>query len=86
MTSRIEVVGRISERRHWMVGQKPEMLRDTIGPDGWVQTAIERHEVPLRTATESAIDNASCIGSSPWMMRMARAIVIPSPLHSLAAG
>jgi len=45
MTSRIEVIGRISGRRHWTVEQKLAMLRDAFGPDGRVRSAIERHEV-----------------------------------------
>ena len=45
MTSRIEVIGRISGRRHWTVEQKLEMLRDAFGPDGRVRSAMERHEV-----------------------------------------
>ena len=45
MTSRIEVIGRISGRRYWTVEQKLEMLRDAFGPDGRVRAAMERHEV-----------------------------------------
>ena len=45
MTSRIEVIGRISGRRHWTVEQKLAMLRDAFGPDGRVRAAMERHEV-----------------------------------------
>ena len=45
MSSRIEVIGRISGRRHWTVEQKLEMLRDAFGPDGRVRSAMERHEV-----------------------------------------
>ena len=45
MTSRIEVIGRISGRRRWTVEQKLGMLRDAFGPDGRVRSAMERHEV-----------------------------------------
>ena len=45
MSSRIEVIGRISGRRHWTVEQKLAMLRDAFGPDGRVRAAMERHEV-----------------------------------------
>ncbi len=45
MTSRIEVIGRISGRRHWTVEQKLAMLRDAFGSDGRVRAAMERHEV-----------------------------------------
>ena len=45
MTSRIEVIERISGRRHWTVEQKLAMLRDAFGPDGRVRAAMERHEV-----------------------------------------
>lgn len=45
MTTRIEVIGRVSGRRHWTVEQKLAMLRDAFGPDGRVRAAMERHEV-----------------------------------------
>jgi transposase len=45
MTSRIEVIGRISGRRHWTVEQKLAMPRDAFGSDGRVRAAMERHEV-----------------------------------------
>lgn len=45
MTSRIEVVARVSGRRYWTVGQKLGMLRDAFGSGGSVRTAIERHEI-----------------------------------------
>lgn len=45
MTSRIEVIGRVSGRRHWTIEQKLGMLRDAFGPDGRVRAAMERHEV-----------------------------------------
>ena len=45
MTSRIEVVARVSGQRYWTVGQKLGMLRDAFGSGGSVRTAIERHEI-----------------------------------------
>jgi transposase len=45
MSSRIEVIGRVSGRRHWTVEQKLAILRDAFGPEGSVRAAIERHEV-----------------------------------------
>ena len=45
MSSRIEIVGRVSGRRHWTVEQKLAILRDAFGPEGSVRAAIERHEV-----------------------------------------
>lgn len=45
MSSRIEVVARVSGRRRWTVEQKLAVLRDAFGPEGCVRTAIERHEV-----------------------------------------
>lgn len=45
MTTRIEVVGRISGRRRWTVEQKLAILRDAFGPDGSVRAACDRHEV-----------------------------------------
>ena len=45
MSSRIEVVARVSGRRAWTVEQKLAMLRDAFGPGGSVRTSIKRHEV-----------------------------------------
>ncbi len=45
MSSRIEVVARVSGRRAWTVEQKLAMLRDAFGPGGSVRNSIERHEV-----------------------------------------
>jgi transposase len=45
MTTRIEIVGRVSGRRRWTVEQKLAILRDAFGPDGSVRAACERHEV-----------------------------------------
>ena len=45
MSSRIEVVARVSGRRAWTVEQKLAMLRDAFGPGGSVRASIERHEV-----------------------------------------
>ncbi len=45
MSSRIEVVSRVSGRRRWTVEQKLAALRDAFGPDGCVRTACERHDV-----------------------------------------
>lgn len=45
MTTRIEVIGRVSGRRRWTVEQKVAILRDAFGSDGSVRSACERHEV-----------------------------------------
>lgn len=45
MTSRIEVVGRVSGRRRWTVEQKLAVLRDAFGAGGSVRAACDRHEV-----------------------------------------
>lgn len=45
MTTRIEVVGRVSGRRRWTVEQKLAILRDAFGPEGSVRDACERHEI-----------------------------------------
>ena len=45
MTTRIEVVGRVSGRRRWTVEQKLAILRDAFGVGGSVRTACDRHEV-----------------------------------------
>ena len=45
MSSRIEIVARVSGRRHWTVEHKLAILRDAFGPDGSVRDAVERHEI-----------------------------------------
>lgn len=45
MSSRIEVVARVSGRRRWTVEQKLSILRDAFGPNGSVRDTVERHEV-----------------------------------------
>ncbi|MDE2413057.1 MAG: transposase [Sphingomonadales bacterium] len=45
MTTRMEIVGRVSGRRRWTVEQKLLMLRDAFGSGGCVRTAMDRHEV-----------------------------------------
>ncbi|WP_256731255.1 transposase [Sphingomonas sp. dw_22] len=44
MSGRIQIVGRVSGRRHWTVEQKLAILRDAFGPEGSVRAAVERHE------------------------------------------
>jgi len=41
----MEIIGRVSGRRHWTVEQKLAILRDAFGPEGSVRAAIERHEI-----------------------------------------
>ena len=41
----MQVIARVSGRRHWTVDQKLAVLRDAFGPDGCVRMAVERHEV-----------------------------------------
>jgi transposase len=45
MTTRIEIVGRVSGRRRWTVEQKLAILRDAFGSGGSIRAACERHEV-----------------------------------------
>ena len=45
MSGRIEVIARVSGRRHWTVEQKLMILRDAFGPNGSVRDTVERHEV-----------------------------------------
>lgn len=45
MSSRIEIVSRVSGRRRWTVEQKLAVLRDAFGPEGCVRSACERHDV-----------------------------------------
>ncbi len=45
MSSRIEVVSRVSGRRRWTVEQKLAVMRDAFGPEGSIRLACERHDV-----------------------------------------
>ena len=45
MTTRIEIVGRVSGRRRWTVEQKLAILRDAFGSEGSVRAACEQHEI-----------------------------------------
>ena len=45
MSTRIEIVSRMSGRRRWTVEQKLAVLRDAFGPEGCVRAACERHDV-----------------------------------------
>ena len=45
MTTRMEVVDRVSGRRRWTVEQKLAILRDAFGAGGSVRAACDRHEV-----------------------------------------
>ena len=45
MSSRINVIDRVSGRRYWTVEQKLSMLRDAFGAGGCVRTAMDLHEV-----------------------------------------
>lgn len=59
MSSRIEVIARVSGRRRWTVEQKLAVLRDAFGSNGCVRTACERHEIGsglLYTWRRKAID------------------------------
>lgn len=93
MTSRIEVIGRISGRRHWTVEQKLAMLRDAFGPNGRVRAAMERHEVSsgqLYTWRREAMSRA--LPSSVSVVRpvfaevqVAEVVPIAEPLPALSA-
>ncbi|MGE4304454.1 MAG: transposase [Novosphingobium sp.] len=45
MSTRIEIVGRVSGRRRWTVEQKLAILRDAFGPEGSVGDACKRHAI-----------------------------------------
>ena len=45
MSSRIEIVSRVSGWRRWTVEQKLAVLRDAFGPEGCARAACERHDV-----------------------------------------
>ncbi|WP_230206668.1 transposase [Novosphingobium sp. Gsoil 351] len=80
MTSRIEVIARVSGRRFWTVEQKLMMLRDAFGPGGSVRLAMERHEVTsglLYTWRRKAMSGQLL---DPPLK------VLPSPVVSIGAG
>lgn len=93
MTSRIEVIGRISGRRRWTVEQKLEMLRDAFGPDGRVRAARERHEVSSgqlytwrREAMSRALRNSvPAVRPAFAEVQVAEAAPIGGPLPALSA-
>jgi len=61
MSTRIEVVSRVSGRRRWTVEQKLAVLRDAFGPEGCVRTACERHDIgsgPIYTWRRQAMSGA----------------------------
>jgi transposase len=45
MSGCIEVMARVSGRRHWSVEQKLAILREAFGPGGSVRSAMERHDI-----------------------------------------
>ena len=54
MSSRIEIVGRMSGRRRWTVEQKLAILREAFGPGGSVQSTMA-----LRIALDEALRRLS---------------------------
>ena len=56
MTTRMEIVGRVSGRRHWTVEQKLAILRDAFGPGGSVRAAIEQVFAKLKHLMRKAAE------------------------------
>lgn len=94
MTTRMEIVGRVSGRRRWTVEQKLAILRDAFGADGSVRAATERHEVgsgAIYTWRRQAMSGALTAITRPAVPSFAEvqisepAAMLPAP-PSAAAG
>ena len=87
MSGRIEVVARVSGRRHWTVEQKLSILRDAFGPNGSVRDTVERHEVgsgQLYTWRQQAMSGTLAGVSRPAVPAFAQVqIAQAEPMHPL---
>lgn len=88
MTTRMEIVGRVSGRRHWSVEQKLAILHDAFEPGGSVRAAIEQHEVgsgAIYTWRRQAMSGAMTAITKPAMPSFAEvqinepAVMLPAP-------
>jgi transposase len=81
MSGRIEVVARVSGRRHWTVEQKLAILRDAFGPNGSVRDTVERHEVgsgQLYTWRQQAMSGTLAGVSRPTAPAFAQVQIAPA--------
>ncbi len=88
MTTRIEVVGRVSGRRRWTVEQKLAILRDAFGSGGSVRDACERHEVgsgQLYTWRRQAMSGELTGIQPPALPSFAEVEVVASPVPTMAS-
>ena len=87
MSGWIEVVARVSGRRHWTVGQKLSILRDAFGPNGSVRVTVERHEVgsgQLYTWQQQAMSGTLAGVTRPVVPAFAQVqIAQAEPMHPL---
>jgi transposase len=84
MSSRIQVIARVSGRRRWTEEQKLAVLRDAFGPNGCVRTACERHEVGsglLYTWRKAVLGKLAGIPKPPAFaeVQISNAALLPSP-------
>lgn len=87
MTTRIEVVGRVSGRRRWAVEQKLAILRDAFGSGGSVRDACERHEVgsgQIYTWRRQAMSGELTGVQPPTLPSFAQVEVAPPPVPTMA--
>ena len=94
MSSRIEVVSRVSGRRRWTVEQKLAVLRDAFGPEGCVRTACERHDVGSgsiytwrRQAMSGELAGGRKLAEPAFAeVQIGEPPALPAPIVSLATG
>jgi len=93
MSSQIEIVGRVSGRRHWTVEQKLMILRDAFGAGGSVRGAIERHEVSSgllytwrHKALSGALASTGRSHSGFAEVEIREPGMLPSPLRAAGTG
>lgn len=88
MTTRIEVVGRVSGRRRWTVEQKLAILRDAFGSGGSVRDACERHEIgsgQLYTWRRQAMSGELTGVQPPALPSFAEVEVAAPPVPTMAS-
>ena len=92
MSGQIQIVGRVSGRRHWTLEQKLAILRAAFGPDGSVRAAVERHEVgsgaiyTWRRQAMSGAPTGVTVSSQPSFaeVQLAKAATLPAPVAAQA--
>ena len=96
MTTRVEIVGRVSGRRRWTVEQKLGILRDAFGPGGSVLAAMERHDIgsgPIYVWRRQAMSGEltgvrpaalSVVGTAFAEVEISEPVIAAAPAPSLA--